>query len=185
MVPIPASATNGIGGDVEWGELMRHCACLVALALLVGCGANEPCNATTCPTGCCDGASCRTELTNQTCSTGGAACVACNTAAQSCSPASQSCAPFVIVRVTYTLDTTTGCADGGPCQAEARVWASDYPGLAADPHWETCNKVLVQGATATRPAVHAWNGCSGYGKCGATPWNAADIACRFVVPNSW
>jgi hypothetical protein len=51
MVPIPASATNGIGGDVEWGELMRHCACLVALALLVGCGANEPCNATTCPTG--------------------------------------------------------------------------------------------------------------------------------------
>jgi hypothetical protein len=65
------------------------------------------------------------------------------------------------------------------------VWASDYPGLAADPHWATCNKVLAQAATATQPAVHAWNGCSGYGKCGATPWNAFDTSCGFIFTNSW
>jgi hypothetical protein len=45
------------------------------------CGSGGGCNATSCPTGCCNGNTCVTPPTASSCGTGGGACLACNVAA--------------------------------------------------------------------------------------------------------
>jgi hypothetical protein len=166
---------------------MRRVVLLVAAASLASCGSSSTCDASTCATGCCLGGACHTEFSDLTCSSGGAACVACDTSVERCHPGTRSCAPYVTVTIDYTLLTTVNCVTAGPCHAETHVFASDYPALATDERASTCTQVLVRPSTATAPATYAWSACAycGSNACCLTPWGATVTACGFVLPGSW
>ena len=173
---------------------MRLLLLLGAASLLAACGPGSTCDANTCAACCIDNV-CHTELSDSTCSSGGTACVSCNTSVERCYPDTRTCAPFVIIGVDYPSNTGTCpgptpctiCGAGGSCHAETHVFARDYPALAADPRAATCIKMLLQPATASSPAAYGWNSCADCAVdplCCNTPWGAIH-GCGFVLPGSW
>ncbi len=175
---------------------MRTSLLVAVLVALSACGSGSTCDASSCATGCCIGGVCHRELSDSTCSTGGAACVACNTAIERCQPDTRSCSPYVIVAIDYVLSTVicpgggtcTVCGAGGACHAQTRVFAGDYPALAADPRAATCSMSLRQAATPSSPAVYDWYSCAYCGidgGCCSTPWGGEVGTCSFVLPGSW
>jgi len=184
-LPALPAPTGSPGGG------MRRCALAMALALATmltaACGSKPGCDAQTCKNACCAGDVCRTELTDETCSTDGAVCVACDTAASRCAPATRACERFVVIRMSWTAWPGGGSSCTPlSCTADARIFVSAYTALAASPDYAACTKTLVQVADSTHPALWTWSDCVPCTGCGCLPPPGAEAeVCRFVVNGSW
>jgi len=169
---------------------MTRCALAVTLALatMVAAACSKTgCDAANCKTGCCAGDTCRTEFTDQTCATNGAACVACDTAVSRCAPATRACERFLVVQMVWTAWPGGGSSCTPlSCTADARIFESGYAGLAASSDYAACMKTLARAPDATVPAIWSWSDCVPCSGCGCTPpAGALAEECRFVVNDSW
>ena len=163
---------------------MRRLGVFAVTVLLSGTAAScakSECNADNCGTGCCDGDTCRTEFGNATCSTGGAACVACNTDVELCFPATRSCERFTVVRLAWhSVSETQPLCTPLACSVDARVWEADYPALATTPQYGACLMVPVQVGDATHPEIWSWSSCvSCTEPCCVAPLGASPVDCFF------
>lgn len=133
----PARATCGVGGArctacdpsrADRCDGKGACACGNGAECAAGqrcAGGQCVCDGTSCPSGCCEGATCATRSLS-TCGTAGSTCAACDTRADSCSSAGEcrcgvgpTCAPGQrCLGGTCVCDGTScpdGCCAGGMC----------------------------------------------------------------------
>ena len=74
-----------------------------------------PCNAETCPTGCCLGNECRDGLDETTCGGGGAECENCDATGRSCTADAQTGGGLCTGTPTCSAANCSGCCDGEFC----------------------------------------------------------------------